>query len=140
MSAMKESDLPETHLESMNRDHKDQVEMINAVVQAIEAHDGTEATRQALVEAVEDFAAHTREHFSQERDQMLRYQFPAFEMHDAEHERALARMDEVIAAWKADGDVAPLAAYFGTEFPTWLVAHVSAMDVFAAQYVAGHAH
>jgi len=68
---MHETDLPETDLESMNRDHKDQVEMINAVVAAIEAHDGSGPTVQAVDAAVEDFAAHTREHFSQERDQML---------------------------------------------------------------------
>jgi hemerythrin-like metal-binding protein len=140
MPALNDSDLPETDLESMNRDHRDQVAMITAVVDAIAAYDASEASSRVVDEAVEDFAAHTREHFSQEQDQMRRYAFPAFEMHDAEHQRALARMDEVIAAWSADRDAAALRVYFGEEFPKWLVAHVSAMDVFAAQYVAGNAH
>ncbi len=140
MPALNESDLPDTDLESMNRDHRDQVAMITAVVDSIAALEGSDGSTRAVDEAVEDFTAHTREHFSQERDQMLRYQFPAFEIHDAEHQRALARMDEVIAAWAANRDAAALGGYFGEEFPKWLVAHVSAMDVFAAQYVAGNAH
>lgn len=140
MPAMQPSDLPDTDLDSMNRDHEDQVEMINAVVAAIEAHDGSEATVQAVDEALEGFAAHTQEHFSQERDQMLRYQFPAFAMHDAEHQRALERMEAVVVAWSERRDLDTLSGYMRREFPAWLVGHVSAMDVFAAQFVAGNAH
>lgn len=137
---MRESDLPQTDVESMNRDHKDQVDLVNAVMHALEAHDGSEKAVQAIDEALEDFAEHTQEHFRQEDDQMHRYQFPAFGAHKEEHERTLARMREIQTAWLSARDVEPLRAYMDVEFPTWLVAHVSSMDVFAAQYVAGNAH
>lgn len=137
---MRDTDLPPTDLESMNRDHRDQVEMINAVVAAIDALDGTDAATQKLTEALEDFAEHTREHFRQEDDQMLRFNFPAFEQHREAHRLALERMDETIRAWREEGsDVEALGRYFHEDFPGWLVHHVSLMDVFCAEYVAGNA-
>ncbi len=137
---MHESDLPHVDLESMNRDHRDQVEMINAVDEALEAHDGSETTLRALDEAIEDFAAHTREHFSQEDDQMRRLQFPAFTLHTEAHVNALSHMDGVIDAWKQDRDPEALGRYIREEFPAWLVRHVTLMDTVCAQFVAGKAH
>ena len=137
---MRESDLPNTDMESMNRDHRDQVEMVNGVLEALQAFDGSEAKTQAVDEALEDFAEHTQEHFRQEDDQMHRYEFPAFEEHKAEHDRTLARVREIQDAWRASREVAPLKIYMEEEFPRWLVMHVSSMDVFSAQYVMGNAH
>lgn len=137
---MREADLPPTDMESMNRDHRDQVEMINAVLQALEAHDGSDASLATIDEALEDFAEHTREHFRQEDDQMRRYQFPAFESHKSEHDKTLARMDAVLGAWRASREAEALTHYMSDEFPKWLVLHVSSMDVFSAQYVMGNAH
>ena len=137
---MRDTDLPHTELESMNRDHRDQVEMVNAVLRAIDEDDGSEAARKHLAETLDDFAEHTREHFRQEDDQMLRYHFPAFDQHREAHALALGRMDEVIEAWRTNRDHAALRQYFREDFPRWLVHHVTTMDVFCAQYVAGEAH
>jgi len=134
------TDLPPTELESMNRDHRDQVEMLRAVVDALDALDDSEPRRRALDEALEDFAVHTREHFRQEDDQMRRYHFPAFDLHRESHAMAIARMDTVLARWRVDGDRDALGSYFRTEFPAWLAHHVGSMDVICAQFVAGRAH
>lgn len=137
---MREADLPPTELESMDRDHRDQVEMVNAVIQALDAHDGSDSSLAAIDEALEDFAEHTQEHFRQEDDQMHRYQFPAFEAHKAEHDRTLRRMEDVLGTWKTSRELEPLERYMRDEFPKWLVLHVSSMDVFSAQYLTGNAH
>ena len=137
---MRESDLPRVDLESMNRDHDDQVEMLNAAVAALDAYDGSEKSLQALDEALEDFAEHTREHFRQEDDQMRRYEFPPFELHTEAHTNQIALMDRVVRQWKADRDVEALGQYLKEDFPAWLVHHVTMMDTFAAQYIAGNAH
>ena len=137
---MQESDLPTLDMESMNRDHRDQVETINVVIAAIEAHDGSEATLGALDEAIDDFAEHTREHFNQEDDQMHRYGFPAFVLHKEEHARTLHRMQERIERWRAERDLDLLGEYFREQFPAWLVNHVTLMDSVCAQFVAGKAH
>lgn len=137
---MRESDLPQVELESMNRDHADQVEMLGAVVQALEGHDGTETSLRAVDEALEDFAEHTREHFRQEDDQMRRYDFPPFVLHTEAHTNAIALLDRVVARWKADRDVAALGQYVRDDFPAWLVHHVTMLDTFAAQYISGNAH
>lgn len=137
---MRESDLPRVELESMNRDHADQVEMLNAAVAALEAHDGSETTRRALDEALEDFAEHTREHFRQEDDQMKRYDFPPFVLHTEAHDGAIALMDRALERWKADRDAEALGRYLREDFPGWLVHHVTMMDTFAAQYISGNAH
>jgi len=137
---MRESDLPQVESESMNRDHSDQVEMLNAAVEALEAHDGSEQTLRALEEALEDFAEHTREHFRQEDDQMKRYDFPPFVLHTEAHTNAIALMDRTLEAWKSDRDAEVLGRYLRDDFPAWLVHHVTMMDTFAAQYIAGNAH
>lgn len=137
---MRASDLPSVELESMNRDHRDQVEAINAVLDALDRHDGTEASLRAIDEAVEAFEEHTREHFRQEDDQMHRYEFAAFEMHKEEHARALERARRRIGHWRAERDLEDLARYFRDEFPAWLVNHVTLLDAVSAQYVSGKAH
>ena len=137
---MRESDLPRVELESMNRDHDDQVEMLNAAAAALDALDGSEKTLQALDEALEDFAEHTREHFRQEDDQMKRYDFPPFELHTEAHHSAFALLDRTLAQWKEDRDGEALGRYLREEFPGWLVHHVTMMDTFAAQYISGNAH
>ena len=137
---MRDSDLPQVEMESMNRDHQDQVEMLNAAVAALDAHDGSEKTLQALEEALEDFAAHTREHFRQEDDQMKRYDFPPFALHTEAHTNSIALMDRIIEQWRADRDAEALGRYLRDDFPAWLVHHVTMMDAFAAQYISGNAH
>ena len=137
---MRESDLPRVELESMNRDHADQVEMLAAVVEALDGHDGTETSLRAVDEALEDFAEHTREHFRQEDDQMRRYDFPPFVLHTEAHTNAIALLDRVVARWQADRDVAALGQYVRDDFPAWLVHHVTMLDTFAAQYISGNAH
>jgi len=137
---MRESDLPRVELESMNRDHDDQVEMLNAVQSAVSAHDGSEKSLLAIDEALEDFAEHTREHFLQEDDQMKRYDFPPFALHTEAHTNAIALMNRVVQQWKSDRDVEALQRYIRDDFPAWLVHHVTMMDTFAAQYISGNAH
>lgn len=137
---MRVSDLPPVELESMNRDHRDQVEAINAVLDAIERHDGSDASRTAIDDALEAFEEHTREHFRQEDDQMLRYEFAAFEMHREEHARALDRTRRRIEHWQSERDLDDLARYFRDELPAWLVRHVTLLDTVSAQYVSGKAH
>lgn len=139
-AVMRESDLPQVDLESMNRDHRDQVEMLNAVAAALEALDGSAGTLRAVDEALEDFADHTREHFRQEDDQMRRYEHPPFVQHTEAHDGAIALLDGVVERWKAERDVEALGRYLRQDFPAWLVHHVTMMDTFAAQYISGHAH
>ncbi len=137
---LKPTDLPPVELESMNRDHKDQVEMVNAVVAALDAFDGSESAIQAVDEAVEDFTEHTTEHFRHEEDEMKKFQFPAFQMHKAEHDRAIEKMRLVTATWATDRNVEAMKPYFEREFPAWLIGHVTAMDAISAQFVAGNSH
>ena len=137
---MRESDLPQVELESMNRDHDDQVEMLNAVAEALGAHDGSEKSLQKIDEALADFAAHTREHFLQEDDQMKRYDFPPFVLHTEAHANAIALMNRQVEVWQADRDTDALGRYIREDFPAWLVHHVTMMDAFAAQYISGNAH
>ena len=134
------SDLPPVDLESMNRDHRDQVEMVNAVVEALDAYDGSEDATRAVDEAVEAFTEHTTEHFRHEEDEMMQFQFPAFQMHKAEHDRAIGRMRVIAATWATDRDVDAIRPYFDRDFPAWLIGHVTAMDSVSAQFVSGNAH
>ena len=137
MERLDPSHLPPTELESMNRDHRDQVELVNAVLDAAAAFERSEAHLGTLDEAVDDFAEHTTEHFRQEEDQMLRFQFPAFALHAEEHARVLVALRAAVEGWKKERDVEALRAFVGQEFVRWLTHHIATMDLMCARFVAG---
>ncbi len=76
---------------------------------------------EAITEKLDDFIAHTIEHFYAEEKMMLAKAFPAYPMHKAEHERALAQMKEKVAEWKANKDLNALKHYIEVMIPEWLI-------------------
>ena len=130
---IREEELPKVELASMNDTHLEDLIMINELAQLIE-----DKKTDLITEKLDALIVHTVEHFSSEERMMLEKRFPAYPMHKAEHDRALAEMNEVVAEWKANKELEALRNYIVTTMPAWLVQHVSTMDTVTARFLVSH--
>ena len=89
-----------------------------------------------ILERLSLLAVHTREHFLHEEAAMREARFPAYPVHQAEHDRVLAEMDAEARAFREHGDGARLARYLRDALPAWFVNHVRTMDVVTARFLA----
>lgn len=127
---MRQEELPMVALASMNDTHLEDLIMINTLSQLITDND-VEKIGLMLDQMVE----HTVQHFAQEEQMMLEKNFPAYQMHKNEHERALVEMKNVNLQWKQDKNTAVLQNYIEVVMPAWLVQHVRTMDTVTAQFL-----
>ena len=84
-----------------------------------------------LLAAMDDFIAHSVEHFDQENRWMAQIGFPG--CHKAEHDRVLAVCRDVRKRMER-GDVA-LGRQLIQELPLWFDNHVATMDAALASYI-----
>ena len=66
---------------------------------------------------------------------MLEKGFPPYQMHKAEHDKALAQLKEVAQYWKEHKNLKALSHYIKVFMPAWLVQHVSTMDTVTARFL-----
>lgn len=109
----------ELELAPMDQTHHEFVEIFNRLAQA------DAATR---LQRLDEFIAHTEEHFGQENRWMEAVNFPG--CHRAEHDRVLAVLREVRARVVA-GDGFFLGRLI-EELPAWFGHHASGMDAALA--------
>ncbi len=129
--------LPELPVAFMNADHAREVQLVNDVEAALDAHGRGEGTLEHVVERLSLLAVHTREHFLREEAMMRETRFPAYPVHRAEHDRFLAEMDAEVRALRERGDGPRLARYLSEKLPAWFLNHIGTMDAVTARFVAG---
>jgi hemerythrin len=137
MASLDPADLPDLPVNFMNADHQREVELVNALEEALSAQERGEGAVDAVLERLSLLAVHTREHFMREESMMREAGFPAYPMHKAEHDRVLAEMNAEARAFRDSKDGARLARYLGSTLPSWFRNHVRTMDVVTARFVAG---
>ena len=116
-------------IESIDRQHRKLVGMINNLQTAVDYSTGEEFERKAL----DDLVDYTRTHFKYEEGLMEQNGYPDFEAHRAEHERMIARVDEVLEAYRQDQDNAmKKAAAF---LRAWLINHINGTDKQYSQFL-----
>lgn len=127
--------VPQVALAFINDDHREEIALLRIVVAALEARARGEATDAEVVHAWEALAKHTEEHFLREELAMKEVSFPAFAVHQAEHQRVLADMAGHFQAWRGGGPVKALLAYADEGITDWFVNHVQTMDFITARFV-----
>ena len=116
-------------IESIDKQHRKLVGMINNLQTAVDYSTGQEFERGAL----DDLVDYTRTHFKYEEGLMEQNGYPDFEAHRAEHERMIARVDEVLEAYRQDQDSAMKKA---TAFlRAWLINHINGTDKQYSQFL-----
>ena len=131
MSLISQEELPQVAMEFMNDVHAEDVDIINNLHSLIQ--DYTDDS-DSIDKAYEDWFEHTLDHFEGEEIKMLELNFPPYAMHKGEHEKALARMEEIYRSWKESRDITILDNYISKEIPMWLNNHILTMDTVTAMF------
>ncbi|GAO03918.1 bacteriohemerythrin [Anaeromyxobacter sp. PSR-1] len=130
------SQIPELPLPFMNEDHAEEIRLLEALGEALEAHRARRGSLDAVLERLSLLAVHTREHFLREEQVMRETGFPAYPQHKGEHDRVLAEMDGEARAFREGGDPVRLRGYLFETVPAWFVQHIRTMDAMTARFVA----
>ncbi|WP_345986652.1 hemerythrin family protein [Sulfurimonas sp. HSL-1656] len=126
------AELPSVAFEEMNTVHAEEVEQLNRIETLLD----TGAPETALSAALEALFFHTREHFANEEQLMREVGFPAYEMHKAEHDRALNEFQLVMMEWRNRKDDEIIRNYICVDTPLWLHQHIATMDTVTANFIA----
>ncbi|HTN51738.1 MAG TPA: hemerythrin family protein [Anaeromyxobacter sp.] len=129
------SQVPELPLAFMNADHAQEMRLLEELGEALDAHRAGKGSLAPVLERLALLAVHTREHFLREEQVMREAGFPAYPMHKAEHDRALAEMDLQARRFREGGDPAKLWSYLFEVVPAWFVHHIRTMDSVTARFV-----
>jgi hemerythrin len=128
--------IPELPLAFMNADHAEELRLLDELGGALQAHKEAKGSLEGIIEKLALLAVHTREHFLREEQVMRETQFPAYPVHKADHDRALAEMDQEAKRFRDGGDPDRLWSYLFEVVPAWFVQHIRTMDAVTARYVA----
>jgi len=109
-------------IESIDLQHKKLLGLINSLQTAVNYKTGEAFEREALDELVD----YTKTHFKFEEDMMERNGYPDFTIHRAEHERMIARVEEVLKQYQQDQDTAMQNAIDFLQ--EWLINHINGTD------------
>ncbi len=109
-------------IDSIDRQHKRLIHLINQLQTAVDYSTGEEFEREALDELVD----YTKTHFSYEEELMEKYAYPGFEPHKAKHARMIGEVEAVLTEYEADHDRAMRHAL--DFLKDWLVNHINGTD------------
>jgi len=126
------TELSKVAFDEMNTVHAEEVEQLSHIETLLD----TGAPDTALSQALEALFSHTREHFANEERLMREVGFPAYEMHKAEHNRALNEFQLMMMEWRNRNDNRILRDYICTDTPQWLLQHIATMDTVTANFIA----
>jgi hemerythrin-like metal-binding protein len=107
---------------SIDAQHRKLIDLINSLQTAVDYSTGEAFERKALDELVD----YTKTHFKFEEDMMEQNGYPDFESHRESHVRMIAKVDEVIEAYRRDQDGAMQQAL--DFLKDWLINHINGTD------------
>ena len=130
------NDVPKVELDFMNHDHEEATNLVNQLQSLIEAAESGEDKTEEITQALKALYKHNEEHFAREEEQMQKFNFPPFPVHQGEHQRVLEVMQEEIEAWQAGQNIARLKSYIVDTLPRWFISHIESMDTVTAMFIA----
>ena len=107
-----------------DKDHEEAVELMNAL---------QECSDEELPALFEQLFTHTQAHLERENELMARIDFFAIAMHQGEHNRVLAEMQDFKEKLNT-GDIAAVRHYVQETVPHWFLDHLNTMDTITAQF------
>jgi hemerythrin len=122
-------------LESMNRIHREEVELVNRLAALVANGMQGEIDETSITAQLRAWVEHTRAHFTHENELMKQYGFPAFSIHSGEHQRVLNLLQDLQQGWLRHQALQPLAEFLFDQWPAWLDNHLLTMDSVTADYV-----
>jgi hemerythrin len=132
---IKEGQIPEVAVKEMNEIHKTEIDILNKLYRAIDAYEENKANADVIDILLDEFIKDVKEHFLFEQELMEKYNFFAYPMHKAEHDRVLHELQSIEKIWKENRDIEFLKNYLEGNFVPWIINHVQTMDTVTAQFL-----
>ena len=114
---------------SIDTQHRKLIELINSLQTAVDYSTGEEFERKALDELVD----YTKTHFKYEEGLMEQNDYPDFDAHRASHASMIAKVDEVLEAYRQDQEGAIQQAL--DFLKDWLINHINGTDKQYSRYL-----
>lgn len=129
-------DLPIVEMDFMNKIHLEDIKIINEMFRLILVYETVpiQINQENIDVQYQKWFHHTVEHFQQEEVKMKELNFPPYEFHRSEHNKALAQMDTIFRQWNETKDIKILKVYFIEVLPNWLIQHIQSMDTITATF------
>lgn len=127
-----ENDVPKVAIAFMNEDHQHATEITNRLLSLAEQE---QPDSEQVTTTLAELYDHAKEHFAHEEAEMRRINFPPYPMHQGEHQRVLAEMQQVLENWEQQQDLEPFRVYVQQTLPQWFIHHISTMDTITAQFL-----
>ena len=128
---IKENEIPRVALNDMNKVHDIEIEIVNKLYDAIvENRDIAE-----ILKYFDEFLNDVINHFTFEQGLMEKYNFFAYPIHRAEHDRVLYELKSLEKILKEKGDIKTVKDYLESVFKPWIINHVQTMDTVTAMYL-----
>ena len=109
-------------IESIDRQHKKLINLINMLQTTVDYSTGEEFERECLAAVVE----YTKTHFVYEEGLMSKYGYPEFEAHKAQHQKMIDKVNDLQAAYE---DRPEKAMKDALDFlKQWLIRHINGTD------------
>ena len=115
--------------EALDSEHAVQIELINALRQAVE-----QGQKGALIDEILDqLIACTNAHFMSEQLLMRLYAYPFYELHIQEHDHLIEQVQSLQERYRA-GDMA-MTLQTGSTLREWLLDHIKGLDYGLGAYL-----
>jgi len=128
---IKENEIPRVALNDMNKVHDVEIEIVNKLYDAIVKNEDAAE----ILKYFDEFLNDVINHFTFEQGLMEKYNFFAYPMHRAEHDRVLYELKSLEKILKEKGDIKTVKDYLENVFKPWIINHVQTMDTVTAMYL-----
>ena len=122
-------------VEEMQKIHENEINLINAIDALATECVAGEDKIDALVEKIETYIQHVREHFDYEEELMEEHDFFSADLHAMAHQMFLADLMYAAKHFRENGDLNKIVA-FVRKSPEWLESHIETLDVPTAEFLA----
>jgi len=128
---IKEDEIPRVALNDMNNVHAVEIEIVNKLYDAIVKNEDAAE----ILKYFDEFLDDVINHFTFEQGLMEKYNFFAYPVHRAEHDRVLYELKSLEKILKEKGDIKTVKDYLENVFKPWIINHVQTMDTVTAMYL-----
>lgn len=129
------SDIPQVALESMNKTHREEVDLINQLGEVLRESCKSEPDFSGITDKLHAWVRHTQDHFEGENKLMRDNSFPAYIFHSNEHMLVMEEIENLLQQWMENKKLERLSNFIFNEWPKWFNDHVNSMDMVTAEYL-----
>lgn len=130
---IEKSRLPLVAMDFMNDVHNEDIDIINKLYNLILHY--KKENKDELIADYSEWIRHTENHFKGEEVMMLSKNFPPYQFHKSEHEKALNVMRTKLESFIENNEIQILKDYFEYELISWLLNHIQTMDTVTAMFL-----